>query len=128
MTIRIMKVFMSGVLSFLIAFVLVALFTAAGEYFLCWHSVDNYGRGRLQLDQWSILKELWIRRFIPPSFGCPCYTSNIYVCTLADAVAVTTGLIGVSWVWEVVMSFISSLTTMILLFVYSRQTVGRKWE
>jgi hypothetical protein len=110
------KLFILGILSFLIAFGLIVQLRTEAEYFLCWRSVDNYGKGRLQVNRNPIIQELWVRRLTPPLFGRPCYTSDNYVCILADAVSATSGLKTISWAWEATVSFVSALITVALVW------------
>jgi hypothetical protein len=111
-TARIITAFILGTVSFLIAFGLVAQLGTGAEYSLCWHLVDTYGRQRLQMNRNAVLKELWIRRIVPPPLRRSCYTtSSVYVCTLADAVSAISNLAAFSWTWQVIMSLTSAAIT-----------------
>jgi hypothetical protein len=108
---RVIKVLILGILSFLIVFGLIVQLRAEAEYFLSWCSVDNYGKGRLQVNRRAVLRELWVRRLAPPLLSRAYYTSDNYICIVADAVSATSGLDTIPWAWEPIMGFVSALLT-----------------
>jgi len=103
----------SGATSFLIVFVLIALLSAGLEYFSCWHSVDNYGKGRLQANTLPILVELVVRKMALPVFGHLCYSDDAYICAVADAASFTSQSM-LSWAWRISVSLFAASVTMIL--------------
>lgn len=118
---RAAKISFPGIASLLLAFLVIVSLSVGAEYLFCWHSVDNYGQGRLQTSMEAILKELWVRRVVPPSLYHPCHLGDIYVCNLADAVSAASNLADFTWVWEIIMSLTSALITAALAWVYTRQ-------
>lgn len=120
MSVRIVKLSVLGLISFLIVFGLLVNLNIEIDYLRCWHSVDNYGKDRLQADKVSILRELWLRRTIPPSVRGLCYANDAYICNLADAVSVSAGLVATIWYWEIVISLISAL----VIVIFARRRVS----
>ncbi len=101
-----------GATSFLIVFVLIALLSAGLDYFSCWHSVDNYGKGRLQANTLPIFVELVIRKIVPPLLGHFCYSDDVYICTVADAASLTSQ--SLHWIWRVLVSLFAASATIIM--------------
>ena len=92
-------------------------------------TVDTYGQpfvsqpAEMAENRASLIRELWLRRLVPPLLRRACYAGEETICRLADAVVayMPEAWTGIAYLEEVGTALVPALSTTVLAWLWTRK-------